>query len=188
MEPVEIRPLLGYKIETLEPYFIGYTTHAYYHVTLINSDQEAAIKMVLKPLPEPFTCRWDPLTAGAREHYQGILDQGYSFGAFLENHLIAIGIAAPVEWNRTFIVWEFHVLPEHQGKGIGRMLMEALAEKGRQSGMRTMLCETQNYNVNAIRFYCKMGFQIEAIDTSYYSNHDLEERQDVAIFMKRRLE
>ena len=50
-----------------------------------------------------------------------------------------------------------------------------------------IVCETQNYNVPAIEFYRKVGFEIEGIDLSYYSNRDMTEGE-VAIFMKRKLE
>lgn len=46
--------------------------------------------------------------------------------------------------------------------------------------------ETQNTNVNAIRFYRRSGFEIEGIDLSYYTNDDVE-GGEVAIFMKRKL-
>ena len=65
--------------------------------------------------------------------------------------------------------------------------MEAMADKAKEAGMRVIVCETQNYNVPAIEFYRKVGFEIEGIDLSYYSNRDMTEGE-VAIFMKRKLE
>ncbi len=72
-------------------------------------------------------------------------------------------------------------------RGIGRQLMEMLTERGRAAGMRTVVCETQNTNLPAIRFYRKLGFRFEGIDLSYYSNHDFPDGE-IAIFMKKRLE
>jgi ribosomal protein S18 acetylase RimI-like enzyme len=65
-------------------------------------------------------------------------------------------------------------------------MMEELAERGRASGLRIAVCETQNTNVPAIRFYRIVGCNIEGIDPSYYSNDDWPEGE-VAVFMKRRL-
>jgi ribosomal protein S18 acetylase RimI-like enzyme len=73
-----------------------------------------------------------------------------------------------------------------QRQGIGRRLMEALAVRATEAGLRVMVCETQNTNLPAIDFYRSVGFEIEGVDLSYYSNRDLIEGE-VAIFMKRKL-
>lgn len=69
-------------------------------------------------------------------------------------------------------MWELHVAETHQRRGIGRQLVEALTEKACAAGLRTLVCETQNTNMPAMRSYWKLGFQIEGIDVSYYSNAD----------------
>jgi ribosomal protein S18 acetylase RimI-like enzyme len=50
-----------------------------------------------------------------------------------------------------------------------------------------MRVETQNTNVPAIRFYRSLGFHLEGIDVSFYSNDDLTSGE-VALFLKRRLD
>lgn len=49
------------------------------------------------------------------------------------------------------------------------------------------LRETQNANVPAIDFYRAVGFGLEGVDLSYYSNVD-KLAGEVAVFMKRKLE
>jgi ribosomal protein S18 acetylase RimI-like enzyme len=58
--------------------------------------------------------------------------------------------------------------------------------KGRESGLRTLLCETQNTNVPAIRFYRKMGFALEGLDLSHYRNTDYPDGE-IMISMKKPL-
>ena len=120
-------------------------------------------------------------------HYLEALEQGLSLGAYDGNDLIGIAIAEKRSWNRSLWVWEFHIEPEYQGKGIGTRMMQALAKKAKESDCRVMVCETQNSNAPAIDFYRKNGFEIEGIDLSYYSNTDMAEGE-VAIFMKRKLD
>ena len=72
---------------------------------------------------------------------------------------------------------EFHVAETHRRQGIGRQMMEELVERGRASGLRIVVCETQNTNVPAIHFYRRVGFNIEGIDLSYYSNGRLARRR-----------
>jgi ribosomal protein S18 acetylase RimI-like enzyme len=83
-------------------------------------------------------------------------------------------------------VWEFHVVAAYQGQGVGRGLMGALAEQARAAGLRVIVCETQTANVPAIGFYRRMGFEMEGLDLSYYTNADVE-RGEVAVFMKLKL-
>jgi ribosomal protein S18 acetylase RimI-like enzyme len=56
-----------------------------------------------------------------------------------------------------------------------------------ETGLRAIICETQNTNVPAIRFYRAVGFGVEGVDISYYTNEDMLPGHTVAVFMKRRL-
>ena len=63
--------------------------------------------------------------------------------------------------------------------------MERVAEIAKAEGLRILVCETQNTNVPAIDFYRRVGFEVDSVDLSYYTNSDVE--GEVAIFMKRKL-
>jgi len=64
--------------------------------------------------------------------------------------------------------------------------MEAVAQKAKAAGLRAIVCETQNTNATAVNVYRRLGFAVEAVDISYYSNNDYPDG-DVAVFMKWRL-
>jgi ribosomal protein S18 acetylase RimI-like enzyme len=100
---------------------------------------------------------------------------------------VGIAISESSDWNLTVRVWEFHVAQSYQRQGIGRRLMAAVAERARASGRRALVLETQNTNVPAIRFYRRVGFSLEGIDISYYTNEDMLPDRNVALFMKLRL-
>jgi ribosomal protein S18 acetylase RimI-like enzyme len=72
----------------------------------------------------------------------------------------------------------------HQRRGVGRQLVDALTEKARAVGLRTIVSGTQNTNIPAIRVYRRVGFHIEGIDLSYYSNDDYPDGE-IALFMKK---
>jgi len=55
-----------------------------------------------------------------------------------------------------------------------------------QTRLRVIVCETQSDNVPAIRIYRRLGFELEAIDLSFYSNEDVLQ-ESIAVFMKRKL-
>lgn len=49
-----------------------------------------------------------------------------------------------------------------------------------------MVCETQSTNGAAIEAYHRLGFRVEGVDISYYSNEDYPDGE-CAVFMKKRL-
>lgn len=166
----------------------GYTAEALYAVEKVEQEGLATITLRLEELDTPFVKRFDPPDDYLAGHYQEVVTKGMSFAAYDAGRPVGIALAEAQEWNRTLWVWEFHVAPSHHGQGIGRRLMQALADKGKAAGLRIINCETQSTNVPAIRFYRSVGFTVEGIDLSYYTNEDMEPRREVAVFMKRRLE
>lgn len=65
--------------------------------------------------------------------------------------------------------------------------LEALTELGKQAGCWLIVCETRNTNAPAIQSYRKLGFEIGAVDLSYYTDQDMTDFE-VTIFMKLYLE
>lgn len=99
---------------------------------------------------------------------------------------MGIAIAEARRWNSSLWIWEFYIAADCRRMGAGRDLMESLADLARQAGLRVMTAETQSTNVPAINFYRALGFEIDAIDCSYYTNQDIA-AGEVALFMKRKL-
>jgi ribosomal protein S18 acetylase RimI-like enzyme len=163
----------------------GYTSTAKYRVEKVETYERATIAMELVALERPYAKIW-PVLDDDVERYNQVVKQGLSLGAYDGDKLAGVAIAERRDWNRTLWVWEFHVAKPHKMMGVGRRLMDALADRAREAGLRIMVCETQSTNVPAIKFYRKVGFEVEGIDLSYYSNNDAPDGE-VAIFMKRRL-
>ena len=143
------------------------------------------ITLELKQLDSPYIKRWERSDEEEQQRYQQYAAEGYSLGAYDGDRLIGYALTEPRRWNHTLWVWEFHVDETYRRRGIGRQLMEALAEKASQAGFRCLGLETQSTNVPAISFYRAAGFEIDAIDLSLYTNTDIIDGE-VAIFMKRK--
>jgi ribosomal protein S18 acetylase RimI-like enzyme len=79
-----------------------------------------------------------------------------------------------------------HVSDRHREQGVGKALIEEVCQAAKLKGYRVVGLEVQNTNMPAISFYRKVGFLIEAVDLSFYTNNDIEDGE-VAIFMKRKL-
>lgn len=184
---VVIKPLTAVDLDAALALIIGYETDAVYDVSVSESEERVAFELALRPLPAPIQHRYDYVDDKMRRQYAPLLGKEPCLGAFLGGRLVGMALAERRQWNRTLWVWELHVAPDAHGRGVGRRLMDALAAAGVAAGMRTIECETQTRNVPAIRFYRRVGFNMEGVDVSFYSNDDLHPDREVAVFMKRRL-
>ena len=164
----------------------GYVAAEKYVVQKIETEAKTAVTLKLVPLPTPQTFTYDHLDEEELERLAAIVAEGISVGAFHEGQLVGVAIGSVEAWNRSLRVWEFHVAKSFQKQGIGRRLMEKMMETAVAQNLRVIVCETQSSNVPAIRAYRKLGFAIDAIDLSFYSNEDLQ-KESVAVFMKRKL-
>ena len=183
---IEIRPLAQLDSDDLYRLVRGYTSGAKYQVSKTESGQQFTIALDLVSLPRPFHKRYDHLDAETVKRYRQVPALGFSFCAYDIDQCVGIALAEPRNWNKSLWVWELHVAETHRRQGIGKRLVDALVEKARGAGLRIIVCETQNTNVPAIRFYRWVGFNIEGIDLSYYSNDDFPDGE-IALFMKKSL-
>lgn len=180
---ITIRPLTTVDLTTLSRVISGYESNEKYVVSWDDSAEASYFTLRLVDLLYPYVKRF-PLEDPS--HYVEIIKAGYSLAAYDSNKLVALALANIQSWNNTFWLHEFHVQKGYQGRGIGRQLMNAVKTTARAKHTRAIVCETQTTNVPAIRFYRTMGFKIEGVDVSLYSNHDLCD-PEVALFMKYRL-
>lgn len=183
---IEIHPLTEVSLETLREIIIGHVTQEVFSVNRIETDNEITFSLVLKPLSTEENTEWQPDDSDLLE-YRKAFAQGTCIAAYLEEKIVGVVIADVRQWNKTLWVMEFHVHPEYHRRGIGWLMMEEMVEIAKARGMRALVCETQNTNVVAIRFYQAMGFSMDGIDLSYYSNEDYR-NDSIAVFMKRKIE
>lgn len=183
---VEINQLSQLPLDDLKRVISGYISHHKYVISKTEAADQTVISLQLVRLERPYVKRYDHLDAETLARYSQVLKHELSFGAYDEDRLVSLVLAEPYPWNNSVWVHEFHVAETHRGQGIGRQLMEYLAETAKAAGLRTIVCETQNTNVSAIRFYRRLGFTLEGIDLSYYTNDDWPDGE-IAVFMKKRL-
>jgi ribosomal protein S18 acetylase RimI-like enzyme len=184
---LEIRLLSALDGELLSDLITGYTSDARYEVTKQETPEYTRIELRLTPLAEPFVKSYTHIDAEIVQQYTAVVAQGHSLGAFADERCVGIALAEPQAWNLSLLVHELHVASDFQRQGVGRLLVEALVAHGLAIGMRCIVCETQTTNVPAIRFYRAMGFTLDGVDLSFYTNTD-RERGEIALFMKRYLD
>ena len=185
MDLIQFRTLPSISADILAEINRGYTSSARYRASKTESSERTVISLEWEELPNHYVKSWDS-DDEELARYQEVAALGYSLAAYEKEQLVGLALCEPRTWNNTLWIWEFHVAESHRRLGIGRRLMETLAEKSRQEGFRALGLETQNTNTPAIAFYRALGFEIEAIDLSLYTDSDVIDGE-VAIFMRRRL-
>ena len=180
---IDIRPLQEFSVEDTARIAPGYTSPIAYAVTATETADSITISLTRATLDTPYVKSWE-FDPDDMARYRQVLTESYSLGAYDGEVLVGFVLVEPRRWNGSLWVWEFHVAPTHQRLGIGRRLMDALATKGAADGFRTIVCEAQNTNGIGIDAYRALGFRIEAVDLSYYTNNDYPDGE-MAVFMKR---
>lgn len=164
----------------------GYIADSKYVVSYADAEDSVSFNLVLTPLATPYISTPSTFDQETLDFYARMVQTGCSFGAYADGTCIGVAIAELQTWNKIVMVYEFHVAAAYRRQGIGRQLMNQVLARARQAGMRSVVCETQTTNTGAIRAYRRLGFQMEAIDISLYSNGDYPDKE-MAVFMKHRL-
>jgi ribosomal protein S18 acetylase RimI-like enzyme len=183
---IQIRPIQQIADEEARTVTGSYTCTSIYRVQYSDDDGHTRLELTLEALPQPVTRVYEHFDAETIAHYNSVVQEGFSWGAYAAQELVGFLIAEQRAWNASLWVWEFHVAAAYRRQGIGRGLMDQAVQAARAASLRTIICETQNRNAPAIQVYRRLGFGVEGIDISYYTNNDYPDR-DVAVFMKRRL-
>jgi ribosomal protein S18 acetylase RimI-like enzyme len=181
---IEIHPLHNIQTSELNGLIGPYTCTETYRVRWDDHEQATGFSLERVPLAEPYVGRYNHIDEAWVETY--LRPSDCAFGAYDGKILVGALIAETRAWNNSLWVHEFHVAEAYRRQGIGRMLMEHAAAEARKAGLRVIVCETQNRNANAIQAYRALGFRVEGIDISYYTNEDYPDH-GIAVFMKRRV-
>lgn len=183
---VDIFPLQEITLADLQRLVIGYTSPERYVVRRLEKAGLLQFALQREPLAKPYVKFWD-LDEETISICRRAAASGFSYAAYDHGQMVGLILAEAQDWNRSLWVWEFDVAESHRRQGIGRRLISHVAESAVQGGLRVLVCETQNTNLPAIDFYRSLGFELDGIDLSYYTNQDVTEGE-VAFFMKLKLE
>lgn len=125
----------------------------------------------------------------AEEQMKYMLDAFYSETALMDNYnngcqfvLVkenntVLGFAGfeHFENNKQTKIHKLYLLPESQGKGIGKLLIEYIGIKASDKGFSTLLLNVNRFN-KALYFYEKLGFSIvEEVDIEIGEGYLMED-------------
>lgn len=153
----------------------GYTTDERYVVSSIEFG--GSFEFILKEKSLPYHKIWET-TSEDLEELNTIIEQGNSFGAFVNEELAGWIICEQRTWNNSFYIENILVNEKYRRQGIGIKLIKSAIKEARKLNSRVIELETQNTNYPAIQFYRRMGFNITGLNTRLYENPE-----EIALFM-----
>lgn len=114
-------------------------------------------------------------------------DRPWTHGFLAEDGGACAGFAAAgfEPWNRRLVLWHLYVQPAARGRGIGRRLVERIADLGRELGARHLWLETSNLNAPGVAAYRALCFSLTGIDTTLYDGTPAE--GETALFFSKPL-
>ena len=118
--------------------------------------------------------------AGLREDALFIARQGgRTAGSFILRHEPEPGYAladwgVELDYGKIFVIYTFCVDPELQGRGLGREMLEFIAEYSAAAGMLAVRLDVYERNAPAIALYKKCGFRYTATVDLGYGEYGLD--------------
>jgi [ribosomal protein S18]-alanine N-acetyltransferase len=85
--------------------------------------------------------------------------------------IIAFAITATSNKNKLMHLVTLDILPEWQGKGVGKHILQHMIRRARRDNVETINLEVAENNYKAIQFYLKQGFQTVKRLRGYYSKN-----------------
>jgi ribosomal protein S18 acetylase RimI-like enzyme len=163
----------------------GYESGTSYRVARREEAGRLAIELEPYLRERPFVKRWEPFEED-RERFEAIVAEGNSYCLLEDDAPVGLFLLEKYEWNNCLNIELIEVVRESRGRGCGGLMLERIHGIAAAMGVRAIRLEAQATNGDAIGFYRKHGYAIEAIDLSLYTNEDLES-QEVAVILKRKL-
>ncbi len=108
-------------------------------------------------------------TPWPREAFEEEIDNAeLGIGFVAEEDGYMVGFATGLSVAREFHLHNIAVHPDHQGKGVGRQLLEKIDEYCHQHKLYKILLEVRRDNEQARRLYLGMGYESVGARKDYY--------------------
>jgi ribosomal protein S18 acetylase RimI-like enzyme len=102
----------------------------------------------------------------AEEHMRGYLHRG----ELLEIHDAdgMIGVVVLVREADEVEIWNIALAEDHRGRGLGRVAIEAIADRCARAGASRLTVGTSDCSLGTIAFYRKAGFRFAGVREGYF--------------------
>ncbi|KWX79114.1 acetyltransferase [Paenibacillus riograndensis] len=131
------------------------------HIRKLNANEVPPFELLL--LADP-----------SRKLVEEYLQRGQCFTGSLNGQIIGVYVLLPTRPDTVELV-NVAVDEKHQGKGIGKRLVEHAVQIAAELGFKTIEVGTGNSSIGQLALYQKCGFRIIGIDRDFFIRHYDEE-------------
>jgi len=147
-----------------------YYSDFYFDIVPLFGNNGGSIKLERKPFIQSFHKRVE------EDVFPEFLENPVIFSADL-NEIEAGLIVVANEWYKTIRIWNINIFPEFRQRGVGSALIKKVTEYAKSRKARRIVLETQSSNFPAINFYLSHDFYLCGLDTTCYSNNDIQKKE-----------
>ena len=118
-----------------------------------------------EPISQPYEKDYDAIPGNHPTEWEMDFTNWLIACAFSEGRQVG-GVI--VGWFSGAVLWDVRVLPEFQGKGIGRQLVGFAEQWAMKKGAGILEIETQDNNARACRLYASLGYELVSFEPDAY--------------------
>lgn len=109
------------------------------------------------------------LAEDSAEQLSGYLDLGRVLVARRDTRTVGHLQLVPSDTEHEIELKSMAVLPEYQGAGVGRALVDEAVRRARQAGYLRMVVSTATASIGNLRFYQRVGFRMRSVDPDAFT-------------------
>jgi ribosomal protein S18 acetylase RimI-like enzyme len=109
------------------------------------------------------------LAEDSAEQLAGYLDLGQVLVARCDTRTVGHLQLVPTDSEHEIELKNMAVLPEHQGTGVGRALVDEAVRRTEQAGYLRMIVSTATADAGNIRFYQRVGFRMRSVERDAFT-------------------
>ncbi|MCT2536344.1 GNAT family N-acetyltransferase [Aquibacillus koreensis] len=117
------------------------------------------------------------------DHVEAYLKKGYCFLVKQDTQVIGVYVLLPSTLE-TVELKNVAVSEEHQGRGIGKLLVMDAMKKAKEKGFKKIEVGTGNSSIGQLALYQKCGFRITGITRDFFIDHYQEKIMENGIQCK----
>lgn len=110
----------------------------------------------------------------SNEMVEDYVNRGECFIVESETEMVGVFVLLPTRPGTVELI-NVAVIENHQGKGIGKWLVQEAIGKAKSKGYKTIEMGTGNSSVGQLALYQKCGFRITGVDEDFFVRHYPEE-------------
>ncbi len=137
---------------------------------MVDEDYAQVLNIDILTMKQYLGTKWESLSheeqqkllVARKPYFDGLVKQGFSFVSRSRETIVAFVLARiPAPYNNELFIEYIAIHPDHQGKGIGPKLYEAVIHKAQISHIYKIKALINTNNLNSMKLHENVGFTLQ---------------------------